>query len=133
MRRTVIEKDTKEELKAGEYIMSLDSTNPDLFTKENSNFKITGDEAKLVTIELLNQYVSGCRGQLNIDSDHQNIYWLDVWINGNFLTRTLKLSDYIRIKIDTEKVIQITGTLEDFEIYFSNEATLRCNKSITLS
>ncbi|MCK8059005.1 MULTISPECIES: hypothetical protein [unclassified Fusibacter] len=133
IRRKVSHNGTFNSRKVDDHIMNVFRNDSSSFKKEYLEFNVTGEEAKQATIELLKDYVSGCRGRFFVDADHEKLYWLDVWINGNFLTRKLKLSDYIRLKIDSEEVIRVSGQVEDFYIHFGNDTTLRCNRCITMS
>ncbi len=106
---------------------------PNAFRETFSKFNLIGEEAQNYVVELLNDYVSGGRGQFRADEDLKNVYWLDIWINGQLLIRTLKLSDYVRIKIDLDEVTRLSGSVEDFSIAFKNGNGLRLNENIMMT
>ena len=116
-----------------EQLSDLYRHDPNAFRETILKFNLIGEEAQNYVVELLSDYVSGGRGQLKADEDLKNVYWLDIWINGQLLIRTLKLSDYVRIKIDLDEVTRLSGSVEDFSIVFKNGNGLRLNDNIMMT
>lgn len=114
-------------------LSNLHHHDPTAFRETFLNFDLIREEAQVYVLELLSDYVSGGKGRFKIDDELNRVYWLDIWINGQLLIRTLKLSDYVRMKIDLEEIIKLRGRVEDFVIEFKNGNCLRLNENIMMT
>ncbi len=88
-------------------------------------FYLTGQEAKDYLPILLKDYASGLRGKLEQDKKRSSVYWFKVWINGNILLRLLDLSDYITFEVDLDKIVEVTGNVDDFEVVWDNQSRMK--------
>ncbi|MBF4692002.1 hypothetical protein [Fusibacter ferrireducens] len=133
LKKSIKETESPADQEIYDLLSNLHHRSPTVFRETCLNFDLDGEEAQVYVIALLNDYVSGGKGQFKIDDDLNHVYWLDIWINGQLLIRTLKLSDYVRIKIDLENVVKLQGQVEDFVIEFKNGNCLRFNENIIMN
>lgn len=116
-----------------EALLKMFREQPLLFETEILPFDLSDEEIHPVLVELLKDYASGMRGKFYVDTSNPKVYWLKIWINGNFMLRALKLSDAVNIKIALEEVAQIVGKVEDFTIVFNSGGKINFANSMMIT